>query len=88
MDTLGVSVYHLEHVFLNQLVLQCCRRRHNRTAKIYEIENLNGPPGVIRQNSAETICPLDGRKGAAYVHSLSGEDHVGEATHMLSYTWG
>ncbi|CAB9524237.1 Kinesin light chain [Seminavis robusta] len=25
--------------------------------------------------------------GAAYSHCLQGEDHVGEATHMLSYSW-
>ena len=91
MDTLGVSVYHLEHIFLNQLVCNSPLRGqkpNSRMAKIHEIEDLSGSPGVVRQYSAETICPIDGRKGSAYVHVLSGEDHVGEATHMLSYTWG
>ncbi|CAB9520079.1 Kinesin light chain (Partial), partial [Seminavis robusta] len=59
----------------------------SRHSKIYEIENLRGPPGVIRTKGANTVCPIDGRLGAAYVHTLQGEDHVGEATHMLSYSW-
>ncbi|CAB9530832.1 Kinesin light chain [Seminavis robusta] len=59
----------------------------SRDSKIYQIENLQRPPGVIRMQSADTICPIDGRKGSAYVHSLKGKDHVGEATHMLSYSW-
>ncbi|CAB9526369.1 Kinesin light chain [Seminavis robusta] len=56
-------------------------------SKIYEIEDLQGPPGVIRKKGAMTECPIDGHIGAAYVHCLEGEDHVGEATHMLSYSW-
>jgi len=35
-------------------------------------------------------CPIDGKDGASYVHSVAmteSEDHVGTATHMLSYTW-
>jgi tetratricopeptide (TPR) repeat protein len=31
---------------------------------------------------------MDGRQGAAYVHTLQGADHVGPASIMLSYTWG
>jgi hypothetical protein len=49
-------------------------------------ENLEGPNGVIRTKGAEVVCPLDGKKGAAYVHCLQGNDHVGEVTHMLSYS--
>lgn len=94
LDTLGVSVFHLQTVFLEQTV---CTATEGTTlsgySKIYEIENLQGTPGVIRQNTADTICPLDGRMGAAYVHCLldnrdAAADHVGEATHMLSYSWG
>ena len=51
-------------------------------ARIYEIE-----PLVIRGTGAETICPRDQRKGAAYVDAV-GEDAVGHARFMLSYTWG
>ncbi|CAB9501022.1 Kinesin light chain [Seminavis robusta] len=89
-DSLGVSVYHLESVFMKDAV---CSSKDTkgillaRVSKIYDIENLEGPPGVIRKNSASTICPLDGNQGAAYVHCIEGEDHVGDATHMLSYSW-
>ncbi|CAB9518597.1 finger protein [Seminavis robusta] len=60
----------------------------SKDSSIYEIEDLEGPPGVIRTKSAKTVCPIDGKMGAAYVHTLQGEDHVGEAAHMLSYSWG
>ena len=85
LDTLGVSVYHLEHVFLKEEV--CTSMDANGTmlsssSLIYEIE-----PGVIKGKGKDSICPLDKKKGAAYVHLLEGEDHVGQATHMLSYCW-
>ena len=91
LSTLGVSVYHLEQVFLGEV----CSANDSTTgspltrdSKIYEIENLQGPHGVICMKGMNTTCPVDRRKGAAYVHCLQGEDHVGPATHMLSYTWG
>ena len=34
------------------------------------------------------MCPIDGKRGVAYVHCINGNDHVGTATHMLSYAWG
>ena len=34
------------------------------------------------------MCPIDGKRGVAYVHCIDGNDHVGIATHMLSYAWG
>lgn len=93
MDIKGVSVYHLKHDFLEQLV---CKVSYNgvdgpllsRESKIYEIENLQGPPGIVRRTSAKEICPVDGKEGASYVHCLRGEDHVADANYMLSYTWG
>ncbi|CAB9529597.1 Kinesin light chain [Seminavis robusta] len=91
LDTLGVSVFHLEHFFLEKEV---CASNHASTgkflskeSKVYDIEDLRGPPGVIRSKSANTVCPVDKKMGAAYVHCLEGDDHVGEATHMLSYSW-
>ncbi|CAB9506002.1 Kinesin light chain [Seminavis robusta] len=81
LDTLGVSVFHLEHDFLGR------GSQVARSSKIYDIENLKGPPGIIRKKGAGVVCPLDGHMGAAYVHCLEGEDHFGEATHMLSYSW-
>ncbi|CAB9523937.1 Hydra magnipapillata [Seminavis robusta] len=86
LDMLGVSVFHLEHLFLQEV----CTSTGNplsRDSKIHEIENLRGPPGVIRNKGTNTVCPIDGKEGAAYVHCLQGEDHVGEATQMLSYSW-
>jgi hypothetical protein len=56
-------------------------------SKFYEIENLNGPIGFVREKGADISCPLDGRNGAAYIHTLEGGDHVGEANHMLSWAW-
>ncbi|CAB9511907.1 Kinesin light chain [Seminavis robusta] len=91
LDTLGVSVYHLKHNFLEEEVFASKHIKTgnplSRSSKIYDIENLRGPAGVIRKKGSNTICPLDGKMGAAYVHCLQGEDHVGEATHMLSYSW-
>ncbi|CAB9510841.1 Kinesin light chain [Seminavis robusta] len=91
METLGVSVFHLEQVFAEEEV---CAASHAATgnplskdSKVYDIEDLRGPPGVIRTKGASIVCPIDGKMGAAYVHCLEGDDHVGEATHMLSYSW-
>lgn len=83
LGMLGVSVYHLETAFLDLVK----NAGFSRSAKVYEAEDLQGPPGVIRSQSAGVVCPVDGRLGAAYVHCLRGEDQVGVATHMLSYTW-
>lgn len=85
VDPLGASVYHLKHVFLETRVCSCAK--FNRASRVNEIENLQGDMGVIRKTSSDTICPIDGRKGAAYIHCLEGNDHVGKATHMLSYSW-
>lgn len=81
----GVSVYHLQHVFLEEVT-----SRFNRLASIYEIEDLSQPQqnGIIRSKGQDIICPTDGRPGAAYVDCLTGEDHIGPATIMLSYGWG
>ncbi|CAB9510317.1 Kinesin light chain [Seminavis robusta] len=100
LDTRGVSVYHLQHVFLEKEVCRTTKksfpwsrqRRHktlSRASTIHDIENLHQgtlPGGVIRNKGANTICPIDGKMGAAYVHCLQGKDRVGEATHMLSYS--
>ncbi|CAK9067295.1 unnamed protein product [Durusdinium trenchii] len=54
-----------------------------RDAKVYEIE-----PDVIRKKGENTICPRDGRIGAAYVDCLRSADEAASASFMLSYTWG
>ena len=82
-DRVGVSVYHLETVFLDKVK----RAGLTPSSSIYDIENLKGPPGLIRREGLEVVCPYDGRPGAAYVHCLDGQDHAGIANFMLSYTW-
>ncbi|CAB9525616.1 expressed unknown protein [Seminavis robusta] len=89
-EMLGVSVFYLEQVFLEEEVCATTTTTGNplsKDSKVYEIEDLQGPPGVIRTKGANTVCPIDGKMGAAYVHCLQGKDHVGEATQMLSYSW-
>ncbi len=55
---------------------------------IYQLENLHQEPGLIRRKGMDVKCPRDGKLGAAYVDCLKGEDHVGQANVMLSYSWG
>ncbi len=81
----GISVHCLKHLFLNEVL---DTDGLTRESKIYEIENLHGDPGVIRKKGANIISPVDGLMGASYVHSLEGLDNVGDATFMLSYSWG
>ena len=52
-------------------------------ANVYHIVN-----DVIKKRGEDITCPVDGRKGTAYVNCLKGEDHVGKANIMLSYAWG
>ena len=85
LDTLGVSVYHLQTEFMQQV--------HgaglNHESLVYELEDLQKDQhGVIRRRGAGVVSPVDGRIGAAYVHCLDGPDHVGLADYMLSYVWG
>ena len=83
-DYQGLSVHYLRHCFLDEVRAA----GFSRDSKIYDLEDLRGPPGLVRKKGAETICPMTGKKGAAYVHCVKGQDNVGDATHMLSYTWG
>ena len=84
-DLLGVSVYHLNEVFLPQIRDE----GFSEATKFYEIENLSlDSPGIVRRRGQHLLCPFDHLPGCAYVHTISGIDHVGPATHMLSWTWG
>jgi len=75
----AVSVHHLA----NDLIQETAAVGQMREAKVYEIE-----PTVIRPKGEKIVCPRDGIMGSAYVDALEGEDHVGDASFMLSYTWG
>lgn len=84
---LAPSVFHLQNSFLSEIE----KAGLPDTSTLYEVENLlDDTPGVIRQKGLGVVCPMDGRQHSAYVHALAplGIDHVGTATHMLSYTWG
>jgi hypothetical protein len=43
---------------------------------------------VFKPRSEDTVCPRDGRVGCAYVDTLTNADDAGDATALLSYTWG
>ena len=86
LDLCGISIHHLRTTFMAQVYAAGLDER----ARIYDLENLRkfNEFGIIRQAGASVKCPMDGRMGAAYVHTLSGEDNVGAATFMISYAWG
>lgn len=87
---LGVSVHHLTTTFLDEIksyVGYDNKQDSSLSKAIHELENLNEETGFTRQKGANMICPEDGKKGTSYVNALQGEDNVGPATHMLSYTW-
>ena len=88
LDLLGISVYHLANDFLDEVRIKFPDSAED--TKIYEIEDLSklDENGIIREKSKDATCPIDGRQGAAYVHTLQGDDHVGPSSIMLSYTWG
>lgn len=75
----GLSVHYLATSFMDKVRGSGLDEK----STIRDIE-----PIIIRPNTASVVCPRDGRVGAAFVDSLEGEDLVGRATHMLSYTWG
>jgi len=75
----GLSVHYLSTTLTKEIAEAGCDEK----ATVRNIE-----PKVIRcPRAAETICPRDGELGAAYVDIVDGEENVGRATHMLSYTW-
>ncbi len=85
---LGVSVHHLANDFINEVHVKFPDSPED--TKIYEIEDLNklDSNGIVQEKGKDTACPIDGRQGAAYVHTLQGADRVGPASIMPSYTWG
>ena len=86
-DLLGVSVQHLCTIFM--ALVHAKHPDSGNDTTIYKIEDLRelDKNGIIREKGKDTQCPIDGEKGAAYVHTLQGADHVGPASIMLSYTW-
>ena len=75
----GVSVGYLRDCFLQEVA----NAGFAKSSTVYEIEEQ-----IIRGKGAAVVCPLDGRMGASYVHSLGNDPNkVGTATYMLSYCW-
>jgi len=81
----GVSVHYLKTQFLREVKET---EGLNENSKICEIENLElVTHGVIRSKGVSIVCPRDKKVGAAYSDCLIGDDNVGPATFMLSYSW-
>ena len=80
----GVSV----HCISTSLLEEVQQMNLSLDSKIYEIEDLHSDSlGVIRSKGVNTTCPEDSRLGSSYVDALEGEDNVGTANIMLSYSW-
>ncbi|CAB9496912.1 Polyubiquitin (Fragment) [Seminavis robusta] len=80
---LGVSVAWLKYGLLREVR----ESGLDESATIYDLESLHEEGrSIIRKKGQQVVCPLDGRIGAAYVHSLE-QDQVGPASIMLSYSW-
>lgn len=72
-DLVGVSVHWLKVGFLDEVDQSGFRE----SANIYEIEDLSKVKhGVIRKKGATTVCPSDGKLGAAYVDCLTGHFEI------------
>jgi len=86
-DLQGISVHHLADDFMDEVRIKFPDSAED--TKIYEIEDLSklDENGIIREKGKDTTCPIDGRQGAAYVHTLQGDEHVGPSSIMLSYAW-
>jgi len=79
LELLGISVEYLSTTFLEEVK----SADFDETAAIYDIEEK-----IILKKGHDVQCPVDKRTGASYVHSIVGDNCVGRATLMLSYTWG
>jgi tetratricopeptide (TPR) repeat protein len=83
----GVSIYYLKNAFANEVSSYGDSKTLSKT--IYDLEDTRQEEnGFIRSKGEDVICPRDGKVGAAFVDCLHGEDNVGVANVMLSYTWG
>lgn len=102
-SNLGVSVYHLKTVLLEEVVLENAKKsqKHSKlflpTAWVpcNKDHTLTRDSTIYELEKSDRInqqteiprCPRDGQPGAAYVDSIRGEEHVGKATHVLCYSW-
>jgi len=89
---LGPSVHHISKV-LAPAVVQCVKPPWKDSCG----HSVNPPQdatightvdAIVKPKSKHIPCPRDGKRGCAYVDTLSERDDVGRATALLSYTWG
>jgi len=80
----GLSVYYLSTEFLKEAK----DAGFTEKSSIYDLEDLSSPKnGLIRRKGQSVEDPMDGKTGCSYVDCLSGEDNVGPANVMISYSW-
>jgi tetratricopeptide (TPR) repeat protein len=90
----GLSVHYLSTIFADEVKdynNNSSKKSNNNTTRIriYDLENLNNDEnGLIRSKGEDITCPRDEEMGAAFVDCIQGEDNVGVANIMISYTWG
>jgi tetratricopeptide (TPR) repeat protein len=83
----GVSIYYLKNNFANEVLSYSDSKTLSKS--IYDLEDTRQEKnGFIRSKGENITCPRDGKVGAAFVDCLHGEDNVGVANVMLSYSWG
>ncbi len=74
LDFLGVSVYYLQTFFMQEVL----NAGLDKNATINDMEDIDNPEkndyGIIRRKGENFRCPIDGRNGAAYVHSKLDPD--------------
>ena len=90
LERQGPSVHHLNTDFITNTLKAVSNQMPEMKgiidpaeAKIYHMVQAYGKPVGLT-----ITCPRDGEPGAAYVDTLSGEDNVGIANALLSYSWG
>ena len=90
LERQGPSVHHLNTDFITNTLKAVSNQMSEMIgitdpagANIHHMNQAYGKPAGLT-----ATCPRDGKLGAAYVDTLSGEDNVGIANALLSYSWG
>jgi hypothetical protein len=88
----GVSVHNLSHTLL-PAAIKATRVPFLRKGAIVQppaedaVTIAHTVTALVMVSCATSTCPRDGQPGCAYVDSLSGPDHTGPASALLSYSW-
>ena len=92
---LGPSIHHLEATLVPKVVAAVLHIKDHPRQKRFD--SLDDPSDATiwhmvhayaKPISKDTICPREGTMGCAYVDTLVHEDDVGQASALLSYSWG